>query len=98
MLSSGKADMLNELEEDRYFVVLMAYDFQAMKHKKSKLLWETHISIREPSNAFDERLLGMVSGAAGFFGRDSGGLKHLGLPAGKVLVGDVKSLGVVPAP
>jgi hypothetical protein len=98
MLSSGKADMLNELEEDRYFVVLMAYDFQAMKHEKSKLLWETHISIREHSNAFDERLLGMVSGAAGFFGRDSGGLKHLGLPAGKVLVGDVKSLGVVPAP
>ncbi len=88
--------MLNELEEDRYFVVLMAYDFQAMKHKQSKLLWETHISIREHSNAFDARLLGMVAGAAGFFGRDSGGLKHRDVPEGQVLLGAMKSLGVVP--
>jgi hypothetical protein len=90
-----KKDMLDELEEDRYFVVLMAYDFQAMTRKQSKLLWEAHISIREHSNEFDKRLLAMVSEAAPFFGADSGGLQHLILPEGKVEVGTVKSLGVV---
>jgi hypothetical protein len=90
-----KKDMLDELEEDRYFVVLMAYDFQAMTKRKSKLLWEAHISVREHSNEFDKRLLAMVTEAAPFFGADSTGLQHLTLPDGKVEVGPVRSLGVV---
>jgi hypothetical protein len=93
-----KQDMLDELEEDRYFVVLMAYDFQEMvKKKKSKLLWEAHISIREHSNQFDQRLETMVNQASQFFGSDSKGLNHFDLPVGKVEVGAVKSLGVVPS-
>jgi hypothetical protein len=93
-----KKDMLDEIEEDRYFVVLMAYDFQGiMKKKKPKLLWEAHISIREHSNEFDKRLETMVNQAAPFFGADSKGLTHFELPEGKVEVGVVKSLGVVPS-
>jgi hypothetical protein len=91
-----KADMLDELEQDRYFVVLMAYDFQEMTRRKSKLLWEIHMSVREHSNEFDKRLPGMAADAAAYFGRDSGGLNHLVLPEGHVEVGAVKSLGEVP--
>jgi hypothetical protein len=91
-----KRDMLDEIEEDRYFVVLMAYDFQEMmSRKKSRLLWEAHISIREHSNEFDKRLPGMIAEASPFFGRDSGGLTHFSLPDGKVEVGPVRSLGEV---
>jgi hypothetical protein len=91
-----KADMLNEIEEDRYFVVLMAYDFQAMTRRKSKLLWEVHMSVREHSNEFDQRLPGMAAQAAAFLGRDSGGLNHLILPEGTVEIGAVRSLGALP--
>jgi hypothetical protein len=91
-----KKDMLDELEEDRYFVVLMAYDFQELLgKKKSTLLWEAHISIREHSNQFDKRLAAMMDESSPFFGADSQGLHHLALPDGKVEVGPVKSLGVV---
>jgi hypothetical protein len=90
-----KKDMLDELEEDRYFVVLMACDFQALRKKHQKLLWEAHISIREHSNEFDKRLLSMVTQASPFFGADSRGLQHLVLPDGKVEVGPVRSLGFV---
>ena len=91
-----KKDMLDEIEEDRYFVVLMAYDFQNMMNKKKpKLLWEAHISIREHSNEFDKRLPGMIAEASKYFGRDSGGLNHFYLPEGHVDVGQVKSLGEV---
>ncbi len=72
-----RQDMMNELEERRYFVVLMAYDFQAMlKHKKRELLWETRYSVRERGNDFKSSLAAMTRTAAAYFGRDSDGLRH----------------------
>lgn len=95
----AREDMMTELEENRYFVVLMAFDFQQMaKQKKSKLLWEARMSVREHDHRFDSALAPMVTVAAAYFGRDSNGLKHKDLPAGKVDVGQVTNLGVVPAP
>ena len=90
-----KKDMLDEIEEDRYFVVLMAYDFQAMVKKKKKLLWEAHISIREHSNSFDKRLPDMMAKASDYLGRSSNGLQHTELPEGTVVVGPIQSLGAV---
>jgi hypothetical protein len=97
-LGRRKADMEAELEEDRYFVVLTAFDYQALvSKKKQKFLWEVRFSIREHGNAFDKRLSAMVSLASDYFGRDSQGLHHVDVPEGKVEIGPVKSLGVVPA-
>jgi hypothetical protein len=90
-----KKDMLNEREQDRHFVVLMAYDFKAMTERKSKLLWEAHISISEHSNQFDKRLASKVIEASGFFGTKSNGLHHTELPEGKVELGPLKNLGTV---
>jgi hypothetical protein len=96
-LEREKRDMLAELEEYRYFVVLMAYDFQLMwKDRKHKLLWETRFSIREHVNAFDKQLPAMALGASKYFGKDSNGLNHDALPEGLVELGDLKNLGVVP--
>ena len=92
-----KQDMLAELEEDRYFVVLMALDYRALvAKKKSVFLWEVRFSIREQGTQFDKRLEAMVAKASEFFGRDSGGLQHPDVPPGKVILGPVKSLGEVP--
>jgi hypothetical protein len=91
-----KADMRNELEEDRYFVVLTAFDYQKLaKEKKSKFLWEVRFSIREHGTAFDDRIQGMAELASNYFGRDSGGLRHAAIPDGNVEIGPLKSLGVV---
>jgi hypothetical protein len=96
-LGRRKADMETELEEDRYFVVLTAFDYQTLvKQKKQKFLWEVRFSIREHRNQFDKRLAGMAATASQYFGRDSGGLNHLYLPEGHVEIGPVESLGVVP--
>ena len=96
-LEIRKQDMLNELEENRYFVVLMAYDFQLMwKQKKPKLLWETRFSVSEHHNEFDKQLEAMAAFASKYFGQDSHGLRHDLVPEGHVEVGAVKSLGEVP--
>jgi hypothetical protein len=86
-----------EIEENRYFVVLMAYDFQLMwKEKKHKLLWETRFSVNERHNQFDKALPLMAQYASRYFGQDSHGLLRNRVPDGRVEVGDVKSLGAVP--
>jgi hypothetical protein len=90
-------DMKDELEHDRYFVILMAYDFQLMwKSKKPKLLWETRFSIDEHHNAFDKQLASMVEDASKYFGQDSHGLVRKPVPEGHVDIGILQSLGDVP--
>ncbi|HEY1791927.1 MAG TPA: hypothetical protein VGG34_03350 [Opitutaceae bacterium] len=95
-LAYRRQDLISELEHDRYFVILMAYDFQEMwKHKKHKILWETRFSVRERGTDFSKALPLMAADAAKYFGKDSNGLIRDTLPAGRVDVGPLKTLGVV---
>jgi hypothetical protein len=98
-LGVKRDDIFNEIEANRYFVVLMAYDFQLMlKQKKHKLLWETRFSIRQSHHQFDRDLPAMARFASRYFGQDSHGLVRKPVPLGTVTIGDVKSLGTVEAP
>jgi hypothetical protein len=98
-LAVKRADLIEEIEENRYFVVLMAYDFQLMwKKQKHKLLWETRFSISEWRNAFDKALPVMAQFASKYFGQPSDGLQRTRVPEGHVDVGEVKSLGEVDSP
>lgn len=91
-----RQDLVEELEHDRYFVVLMAYDFQAMwKEKQHKLLWETRYSVRQQGVDFDKALSQISLNAAQYFGKNSNGLVHMELPEGRVAVGNLRSLGPV---
>jgi hypothetical protein len=85
-----------DLRRYRYFVVLLAYDFEALsKRKETKLLWETRFSISEHRNQFDKRLEAMASVAAGYFGEDTRGIVHRDVPTGRVIIGEVRSLETV---
>jgi hypothetical protein len=88
-----RRDMLAELEARRYFVVLMAYDFQMLwKEKKPQLLWETRFSIREDGDDFNKHLAAMADIASAYFGSASGKLVHKPLPQGHVEIGPLKNL------
>jgi hypothetical protein len=90
-------DLMSEIEEDRYFVVLMAYDYQALwRQKKHSLLWVTRLSVRERGADFGKLLPSMVGYASQFFGQDSHGLLRRPLPEGRVEIGEPKSLGALP--
>jgi len=95
---SRRDDLVTEIEANRDFVVLQAYDFQTLwKQKKHKLLWVTRLSVRERGTDFAAALPALVSNASQYFGQDSFGLQRKTLPEGRVDIGDVKSLGVVMA-
>jgi hypothetical protein len=97
-LEQNRRDLYDEVEQNRYFVVLMAYDFQlAWKQKKHQFLWETRFSMRQMHHDFARDLPSMAQYASKFFGQDSHGLIHETIPLGRVDIGEVKSLGEVPA-
>lgn len=87
--TSMAQDLRDDLEANRYFVVLQAFDFKlAQKEKKKKLLWETRFSVRSSNTDFADQLPAMVKYAGHFFGENSGGLIRRPLPNVKVDVGD----------
>jgi hypothetical protein len=92
-------DLVTELEENRYFVVLMAYDFQILwKQKKHKLLWETRFSVNERHNQFNQALPYMAQNASQYFGQPSNGLVRNRVREGKVEVGDPTVIDFLASP
>jgi hypothetical protein len=82
-------DQREEIEDNRYFIVLMAYDFQLMwKTKKHKLLWEARFSINQKHNQFDKALPSMTQYAAKYFGQPTNGLIRERLLDAHVEIGD----------
>jgi hypothetical protein len=89
-----RSDLLNEVGYSRYFVVLMAYDFQLMwKHKQHKLLWESRFSVRDQGNDFTVALPAMAKYASDYFGQDSHGLLRTRVPDARIYIGDPTIIG-----
>jgi hypothetical protein len=87
-LGTRAKDDVAEIEMNRYFVVLMAYDFQLLwKEKKHKLLWETRFSINEGHNRFDHALPVLAQYASQYFGQPTNGLQRSRVLDGKVEIG-----------
>jgi hypothetical protein len=88
-LKTEGLDERDEIEDNRYFVVLMAYDFQLLwKQKKHKLLWEARFSINEKHNQFDKALPAMAQYAARYFGQPTNGLIRQRLLKANVEIGE----------
>ncbi|HEY5079271.1 MAG TPA: hypothetical protein VII43_05470 [Opitutaceae bacterium] len=98
-LGRDQHDQILEIEAPRYFVILMAYDFQLMwKEKKHKLLWETRFSINQPHNEFTKALPAMADYASRYFGQNSYKLIREVLREGNVTVGEPTLVELLAAP
>ena len=87
-------DLIADVEESRYYIVISAYDFpELLKNEKKKLLWQTRVSVPAPGNGFDDSFAVMLIGASKYFGRDIGRLIRGEEIKGTVEFGDLKYLG-----
>jgi hypothetical protein len=92
---SAYDDLITDIENERYFVIIAAYDFQvALKEGKSKPLWVTRVSIQKYGNKFDKALATMISRASDHFGNQSGRLVRQ-YHQGEVTFGELKVISVV---
>ncbi len=92
-------DLIADVEEARYYIVISAFDFRELtKANKRKLLWQTRVSVRAPGNRFDDSFAAMLKGASRYFGQDSGRLIRGEESKGVVELGDLKFLGEVKEP
>ena len=92
-------DLIGDVEESRYYIVISAYDFPGLlKNGKQKLLWQTRVSVRTPGNRFDDSLIPMLKSASKYFGQDSGKLVRGEEAKGTVELGDLKFLGEAKEP
>lgn len=89
-------DLLDEVEEPRYYVIISAYDFQeAHRRGNPKLLWVTRVSVFAHRHRFDESFAPMLRSAANYLGRPSRGLVRDANRQPRVDLGEMRSLGPV---
>jgi hypothetical protein len=96
--TTAEITMSNELNEERYFVILMAYDNQVrLKEKKSKPLWITRLSVRSIGNNFTEALPTLAKVGAELFGQNRDDLVRVKTlkQRGSVTIGELEVLGQV---
>jgi hypothetical protein len=92
-------DLIADVEESRYYIIISAYDFpEVVKNGKKRLLWSTRVSVRAPGNRFDDSVMAMMKSAAKYFGQNSGKLIRGEESKGTVEMGDVKFLGEAQEP
>lgn len=90
--------MLALLLEERYFVVLMAYDFQKLQKGEVELLWTTRYSVRAVGQSFEQAVQDMDFAAGDYFGKNLKGLnQRLVTDKSRVEMGEIEVIGQEPA-
>lgn len=87
-------DLVSDVESERYYVIISAYDYRAAADGKTKPLWVTRVSVQKQGNKFNETLAAMLAQASRYFGQDSGRLVRQYQPEGKIKLGELKILGM----
>ena len=67
-----REDVLQAARENRYFVLVSAFDFEAAGEKKKKLLWLARMSVPSNNVTLAEVLPTMIASGGPYFGRETG--------------------------
>ncbi len=69
--SFQREDILQAARDDRYFVIVSAFDFEAAKEKKKKLLWQAKMSTPSNRVSLAEVIPAMITAGGPHFGRET---------------------------
>ncbi len=94
-LTAEEATLRSDLESERYFVVIQAYDLRQMRGRKPRLVWTLHLNMRSAGNNFREAVAMMGNVAVNYFGRNVDRV-DTALPKvrqGQVTIGEITIVG-----
>jgi len=69
-LNFQERDLLELSQDDRYFVVVSAYDYAALAHHQTRLLWRAKMSTRSAGVAMATALPALIRSGAPYFGQN----------------------------
>lgn len=96
--NSAHEQMLrHDLQNERYFIILKAYDLKAPPYVSKRPVWTMHINVGSPGSNFHTALARMSSVAAVFAGQTTDSVKSVRTdrtaPLGSVKLGELLILG-----
>jgi len=80
ILSLELINILNRANDDRYFVIVTAYDYSAITRQETKLLWRVRLSARDSHASMKTALPTMLRGGQAFFGTQEADTKTISVP------------------
>jgi len=96
-LPQDEYELKSMLKEERYFVVLMAFDLPLIKQGEVKWLWSTRYSIRAVGQSFSDAIRDMNLVAGDFYGKNIKGLnKKRVTDKSRVEMGEIEVIGQEP--
>ena len=93
---SDRDDILQNMRDDRYFVIVSAYDFEAGKEKKKVLLWQAKMSTPSNRVSLAEVIPSMITAGGPRFGRETRLPESVTAPLAKEGKVDIGTAVVVP--
>jgi hypothetical protein len=99
LMLQDELELQKMLRAERYFLILMAFDWQKMqKTGEKKLVWSTRFSMDAIGVGFDDAHFALSRGAANYYGTNLDG--KLGktktfVGPGEVITGDLEVIGTV---
>jgi hypothetical protein len=95
--STEEYELKSMLDEERYFIVLMAYDYPSFKKGEAKLMWSTRYSIRSLGQSFEEAIQDLNFIASDYFGKNIQGLtKQRATDDSRVEMGEIEVISQEP--
>ncbi|MCH2388119.1 MAG: hypothetical protein MK240_07925, partial [Opitutales bacterium] len=90
-------DLRVELEDERYFIIMMAYDYEKLRENKEKeLLWTTRFSVPAIGTNFVDAYPALARAAREYYGTSlenyAKSRTHFG--TGTVDIGDLETVGI----
>jgi hypothetical protein len=78
-----QAQQLRELtQDDRYFVIVSAYDYAALNRHEARRLWRTKMSASDAGVAMAAALPALIQGSGPYFGRGNEESQFVRIPLG----------------
>jgi hypothetical protein len=66
-------DLLNQIANDCYYVIISAFDYASVGQGKSQLLWRTKLTTTSPGTSLADAIPSLITSGTGYLGRSMNG-------------------------
>lgn len=101
ILDPDEITLLQLAHDNRYFVIVSAYDYPSVVSGRARLLWRTKMSTLSVSASMSDALPALLRGGANYFGRnypEAQTVRESTVPSGRVHVGTPTVESFLPPP